>query len=176
MVVDSTPIAGAFVITPKTLRDHRGFFARLWCMDEFARLGLTTHFTQSNVGFSERKGTLRGLHYQATPHQEVKLVRCTKGAVFDVLVDLRRDSPTHTQWFGLELSEENRKLLYVPEGCAQGYITLRDSAEIYYDTSAAYAGHAAFGVRYDDPQFGIVWPIPPEVISEQDRNWPEYEG
>jgi dTDP-4-dehydrorhamnose 3,5-epimerase len=129
---------------------------------------------QLNVGFSHRKGTLRGLHYQVPPHQEAKLIRCTRGAVFDVIVDLRPDSPTRGQWIGAELSEENSLMLYAPEGFAHGYQTLVDNTETYYLTSASYAASAARGVRYNDPAFGISWPLPVSVVSDADRRWPDH--
>jgi dTDP-4-dehydrorhamnose 3,5-epimerase len=172
MIFHETPIPGAYVIEPEQKEDDRGFFARIWCAEELRQQGLKTDLVQSNVGYSYRKGTLRGLHYQRSPHAEVKIVRCTNGAVFDVIVDVRRESPTYKAWYGIELSRENRKMVYVPEGCAQGYITLTDDAEIDYHTSAFYAPESATGVRYDDPAFGIEWPIGVSVISPQDQRWP----
>ncbi len=160
--------------------DERGFFARAWCRREGRDRvpPLHTDFVQSNVGFSRRRGTLRGLHYQAPPHQECKLVRCTRGSVFDVLVDLRPGSPTHRQWVGAELTAENRLALFAPEGVAHGYLTLADESEIVYETTAFFAADAARGVRYNDPAFGggIAWPIPVSVILERDRTWPDYTG
>jgi len=129
---------------------------------------------QLNVGFSHTKGTLRGLHYQTPPHDEAKFVRCTRGAIFDVIVDLRRESSTHRQWIGVELTAENGLMLYAPEGCAHGYLTLADDTETYYLTSAPYVPAAACGVRYNDPAFGIGWPLPVSVISEADERWPDY--
>lgn len=169
-----TPIAGAYVLEPQRIRDERGFFARLWCAQELASRGLSSAIRQTNIGVSARKGTLRGLHFQREPHAEVKIIRCPRGAIFDVIVDLRPQSPTFRRWHGLELSGENSLALYVPEGCAQGYLTMRDDTEIYYHASAAYEPRAASGVRYDDPAFGIEWPSPIEVISDQDRLWPDF--
>lgn len=169
-----TGLAGAYVIEPEPKADHRGFFGRIWCEDELAALGLETNIVQSNVGFSRLKGTLRGLHYQAAPHAEVKIVRCTRGAVYDVIVDLRPDSATLRQWYGVELTATNHRMVYVPEGFAQGYLTLEDDSEIYYHTSRRFHPESALGVRYDDTDFGIVWPDEIRVISDQDRSWTDF--
>jgi dTDP-4-dehydrorhamnose 3,5-epimerase len=136
--------------------------------------GLSTNISQSNIGFSPQAGTLRGLHYQKPPHAEVKIVRCTRGAVYDVVVDLRPESPSFRRWYGLELNPENASMLYVPEGCATGYLTLQNDSEIYYHTSAKYAPDAATGIRYDDPAFEIKWPGEILVTSDNDRNWPNF--
>ena len=165
-------IDGAYLVAPKKIGDERGFFARAWCEDEYRDAGLHASIAQSNMAVSAAAGTLRGLHYQTAPHQEVKIVRCVRGAIFDVIVDLREDSPTFNQWFGTELNTDNHHALYVPEGCATGYITLVNDTEIYYHTTARYAPSHATGVRYDDPFFGIKWPIPPTVVSDQDQQWP----
>ena len=174
MIFRDTPLPGAYVLQPQRIEDQRGFFARIWCQRELREHGLKGELAQSNLGFSHRRGTLRGLHFQASPHAEVKIVRCTRGSVFDVIVDLRPDSPTYRRWFGVELSADNRHMLYVPEGCAQGYLTLADETEIYYHTTEFYHPESASGVRYDDPEFGIVWPREITVISQQDRQWPDY--
>jgi len=176
MIFHQTTLPGAFVIEPKKIEDHRGFFARIWCQNELQQLGLKTELAQSNVGFSYRKGTLRGIHFQKPPHAEVKIVRCTRGALFDVILDLRPKSPTYKHWFGVELSDENSKMIYVPEGFAQGYITLADNTEMYYHTTEFYHSESATGVRYNDPEFGIAWPIDVAVISDQDRAWPDYSS
>ena len=173
MLFHETGLAGAYVIEPEPKADHRGFFGRVWCADELARQGLSTEIVQTNVGFSHRKGTLRGLHYQVFPHAEVKLLRCTRGRVFDVIVDLRPQSATYRKWFGTELSDTNHLMMYVPEGFATGYLTLEDNSEIYYHTSRRFHPESASGVRYDDPAFGIVWPGEITVISDPDRAWPE---
>lgn len=170
------PIQGAYLIDVKRIVDDRGFFGRLWCKKEFDDQGLKSVIVQSNIGVSKTKGTLRGLHYQRAPHQEVKIVRCPRGAIFDVIVDLRPDSPTYKQWFGLELNQENATMLYVPEGCATGYLTLRDDTEIYYHATESYHPESAAGVRYDDPAFGIQWPAPIAVISDNDKQWPLFRG
>lgn len=167
-----TGINGAYLIVPKKLGDERGFFARAWCADEFRAAGLNPTIVQSNMALSTYKGTLRGLHYQRAPHQEVKIVRCVRGAMFDVIVDLRPDSDTMGKWVGAQLDTDNHHALYVPEGCATGYITLRDDTEMYYHTTAAFAPEYATGIRYDDPAFGIEWPLAPVVMSEQDKVWP----
>jgi len=172
MIFKETTIPGAYVIEPERITDHRGFFARVWCKKEFQQHGLNSDLLQSNVGFSDRKGTVRGLHFQKSPHAEAKVVRCTRGAILDVIVDLRPDSPTYKKWFGVELTGENRMMIYVPEGTAQGYMTLEDCTEINYHTSQFFNVEAASGVRFNDPAFDIKWPMAPVVISEQDRNWP----
>jgi dTDP-4-dehydrorhamnose 3,5-epimerase len=168
----STPIHGAHLIDPTPHCDDRGRFLRAWCLREFADSGLQFVPVQANMGFSRSKGTLRGMHFQVAPALESKLVRCTKGAMFDVVLDLRPDSATYGQSYGVELSRENGRMLFLPEGCAHGYQTLEDRTEMFYMTSAFYTPEAARGVRFDDPAFQIAWPLPPTVISEQDRNWP----
>ena len=169
-----THLKGCFLVRPKRIEDQRGFFARAWCQDEFSKHGLNPNATQLNVAFSLRRGTVRGIHYQVKPYEEAKFVRCTRGAIYDVVVDLRDDSPTRGQFYGAELTADAGTMLYVPEGCAHGYQTLVDNTEMYYMTSVRYAPEAAKGVRFDDPVFGIKWPEPVSIISEQDRNWPSY--
>jgi dTDP-4-dehydrorhamnose 3,5-epimerase len=172
MIFTAGSVAGSFLIDVEQRTDERGFFGRSWCQDEFARHQLTTHIAQINIGVSSKRGTLRGMHYQEAPYAEAKVVRCTRGAIFDVAVDLRPASPTFRKWFGAELTERNFRTLYVPEGCAHGYLTLEPDSEVQYLTSCAYAPAAARGIRFDDPAFGIQWPGPAEVISAADRNWP----
>lgn len=169
-----TPLAGCFVVRQKKIADARGFFARAWCVDEFAQHGLNATMVQLNTGFSDRAGTVRGLHFQAAPHAEAKFARCTRGAIYDVAVDLRPDSPTRGRWFGIELSADEGTMLYVPEGFAHGYQALADGTEMYYLTSARYAPSSASGLRYDDPALGIRWPELVTVVSEQDRSWPAF--
>jgi dTDP-4-dehydrorhamnose 3,5-epimerase len=169
-----TKVAGAFLIEPEPIADERGFFARTWCREEFADHGLSPELAQANISFNHRKGTLRGLHYQAPPHAEAKLVRVTRGAIWDLALDLRRDSPTYLVWFGAELSDANRAMLYVPEGCAHGFLTLTDDAEVAYQMSAPYAPEAARGVRFDDPAFGIEWPGEVVVVNERDRTYADF--
>jgi dTDP-4-dehydrorhamnose 3,5-epimerase len=175
MTFKETPLPGAYIVEPERLGDNRGFFARVWCKRELEAHGLKGEVLQSNVGFSYHRGTVRGLHFQQSPHAEVKIARCTRGAVFDVIVDLRPDSRYYQRWFGVELSEENRKMIYVPERFAQGYMTLEDNTEMNYHTSESFAPVAAFGVRFDDPAFGIQWPLAVSTISKQDRSWPLME-
>ena len=169
-----TKLKGAFIIDLKRIEDERGFFARAWCQDEFKAHNLNPRMVQLNVGLSRRRGTIRGMHYQTSPSEEAKLARCTKGAIHDVIIDLRRGSPTHKQWIGVDLTDDNRRMLYVPEGFAHGYQALTDDAEMYYQTTQFYAPASATGVRFNDPAFGITWPLPVELVSPQDRNWPDY--
>ena len=167
-----TDIAGAKVIDPSPHQDDRGRFMRAWCAREFADHGIDFVPVQANMGFSRQKGTVRGMHFQMAPALEAKLVRCTRGAMFDVVLDLRPSSPSYGKWYGTELTAENGRMLYVPEGCAHGYQTLEDGTEMHYMASEFYTPSAARGVRFDDPAFGIRWPLPVAVVSEQDRNWP----
>jgi dTDP-4-dehydrorhamnose 3,5-epimerase len=174
MIFTETRIPGVFVIELEQRRDGRGFFARQWCADEFSRAGLDPRVTQVNMARSLAAGTLRGVHYQKAPHAEVKLVRCSRGAVFDVAVDLRFGSPTFCQWFGTELDDESSRMLYIPEGCGHGYLTLASNTDLVYQASVPYAPGSATGVRFDDPAFSIVWPGTINVISPQDQNWPSF--
>lgn len=176
MNIGETPVVGAYLIELERLEDERGFFARTWCRREFEEAGLNTELAQCSLSFSLRRGTLRGLHYQAAPHEEVKNVRCTMGSIYDVVVDLRPRSPTYLQHFGTTLSAENRRTLYVPEGCAHGFLTLEDSTEVFYQISEFHVPEAARGVRWDDPAFGIQWPMEVQVISERDRTYPDFAG
>ncbi len=177
MIFTPTSIEGAHVVEQERMEDERGFFARTFCGEEFASLGLDARVAQSNTSYNARAGTLRGMHYQADPHGEAKLVRCTRGAIFDVAVDLRRDSPTHARWFGVELTEENGSAFFVPAGCAHGFQTLADATEVLYLMSTPYVAGSGRGVRWDDPAFGIVWPDPPahgRTMSERDATYPDY--
>ncbi len=169
-----TDLMGCFVVRPKKIADDRGHFARAFCADEFAGQGLNPRMLQLNAAATHRAGTVRGMHYQKAPHEEAKFVRCTRGAIYDVVVDLRPASPTRGKWFGIELTAEDGAMVYVPEGCAHGYQTLADGAEMYYLTSASYAPDAASGVRFDDPALAIAWPLAVTVVSEADRRWPDY--
>jgi len=171
----STGIAGAWVIDPDPREDERGRFLRAWCAKAFSDQGIEFTPVQANLGFSVRKGTVRGMHFQESPAVEAKLIRCTRGAMFDVVVDRRPESPSYGKWFGLELTPENARMLFVPERCAHGYQTLQDRTEMYYMASAYYAPAAASGLRFDDPAFGVQWPLAATVLSEQDRNWPLIE-
>src|SRR5882724_292231 len=172
MKFEQTPLPGAFVVDLDRKDDERGFFARTFCHDEFAEHGLVTDYAQSSVSFNKRRGTLRGMHFQKKPHEETKLVRCTMGAIFDVIVDLRPGSPTQTRWFGIELSAVNRKALYVPKGFAHGFITLIDESEVLYQISAKFHPESAAGVRWNDPAFAIKWPVEAVVVSGRDRSYP----
>lgn len=172
MNFSSSPIEGAWLIDSTPHEDTRGRFMRAWCAREFAEHGVHFQPVQANMGFSVRRGTIRGLHYQTAPAPEAKLVRCTRGAIFDVAVDLRPDSPTFAQWFATELSAENGRMLLVPEYCAHGYQTLEDSTEMMYHTSAFYTPDAVRGARFDDPAFAIQWPLAVSAVSDQDRRWP----
>lgn len=167
-----TAIAGVVRIELEPIRDDRGFFARAWSGDEFADAGLAATWVQANLGRSPRAGTLRGLHYQRDPNAEAKLVRCTRGRVLDVAVDMRTDSPTFRRWVSAELTAERGESLFVAPGCAHGYLTLEPDTDVLYQTSARYAPQSATGVRYDDPAFGIEWGAPILVVSEADRSWP----
>lgn len=174
MKFTETRLKGAFIIDPERLEDERGFFARTWCQRESEAYGLQPRWVQCNISFNKKKGTLRGMHYQVTPFAEAKLVRCTMGAIYDVIIDLRPDAPTFTQWEAVELSAENRRMLYIPEGFAHGFMTLEDNTETFYQMSEFYAPAYARGVRWDDPAFGIRWPMGVRVISERDRNYPDF--
>jgi dTDP-4-dehydrorhamnose 3,5-epimerase len=177
--VKFVPLAldGAYLIELEPRRDDRGSFARTWCRDELAAQGLDTRVAQCSTSHNARAGTLRGLHFQRPPHAETKVVRCTRGAIFDVIVDLRPGSPTHAAWFGTELSEERGNAMYVPEGFAHGFQTLTDGADVLYMISVPYAPDASAGVRWNDPAFAIEWPdAAARTISDRDRAWPDYRG
>jgi len=177
MKFTAAPVAGAFLIDLEPRRDDRGSFARLWCRDELAAHGLDASFVQCNYSESARKGTLRGLHYQAAPFGESKLIRCLRGAIFDVIVDVRAGSATFGRWFGSELTAENRRSLYVPEGCAHGYLTLEDATEVEYPVTALYRPDAERGIRWNDPRFGIEWPAVGQLtMSPKDAAWPDYRA
>ena len=176
MIFTETKLKGAYIIEPERLEDERGFFARTFCQEEFAAHGLRTRFVQCSISFNKKKGTLRGMHYQVASHEEAKLVRCTMGAIYDVIIDLRPGSPTFTQWVAVELTAQNRKMLYVPEGLAHGFQTLEDDTEVFYQMSEFYYPESARGVRWDAPAFGIEWPLAEEpVLSEKDRRYPLWE-
>ncbi len=172
MIFHDTRIAGAYWIEPERAVDERGFFARTWCRQEFAERGLDTMLVQCSISFSRNRGTLRGMHYQQAPHDETKLVRCTRGSIYDVILDLRPESPTFTHWQAFELTSECRRELHVPKGVAHGFLTLCDDCEILYQVSTAYCAAASRGVRWDDPAFGIEWPDEPHLVSDRDRSFP----
>jgi dTDP-4-dehydrorhamnose 3,5-epimerase len=158
MIFIETKLKGAFVIEPERLEDKRGFFCRAWCKREFEAHGLNPNLVQCNISFNKKRGTLRGMHHQVPPHEEAKLVRCTMGAIYDVIIDLRPNSPTFKEWFSLELTDRNRKMIYIPEGVSHGFMTLDDNTEVFYQMSEFYAPECARGVRWNDPAFDIVWP------------------
>ena len=175
MIFNETKLPGAFIIEVKRLEDERGFFGRSFCRREFEERGLNPFVAQCNISFNRDAGTLRGMHYQAAPHAEEKLVRCTRGALYDVIIDLRPESPTFKRWVSLELTEENCRMLYIPKGFAHGFQTLVDETEIFYQMSAFYHPDSGRGVRWNDPAFGIQWPETDRVIlSDRDRLWPDY--
>jgi dTDP-4-dehydrorhamnose 3,5-epimerase len=177
MILTETRLKGAFVISSERHTDFRGYFARTFCEQEFADRGLKTHFVQSSVSYNQSKGTLRGMHFQVAPKQETKLIRCTRGAIFDAIIDLRRDSPTYKEHLTEVLSAQNGKALYVPEGFAHGFQTIEDETEVSYQMTEFFAPELARGVRWDDPAFRILWPeVDARVILERDRNYPLFDG
>jgi dTDP-4-dehydrorhamnose 3,5-epimerase len=167
-------VEGAWLVEPEPRRDERGLFARTWCVNEFTEKGLTAPFVQTSISWNEVAGTLRGLHYQAEPHPEIKLVRCTAGSIYDVIVDLREGSASYLKWCAETLSAENRNALYIPEGCAHGFVTLEDRSEVFYQISEFHHPDSARGVRWNDPVFGIAWPRQPARISDRDAEYPLY--
>ena len=174
MIFTETKLKGAFVIELKKIEDDRGFFARSWCKDEMEAHGLNANVVQNNVSFNNEKGTFRGIHFQNDPYQETKLVRCTKGAIFDMIFDLRKDSPTYLQSFGVELTEDNYKMLYVPEDFGHAYLTLQDNTEVSYQVTQFYTPGAEAGIRWNDSAFEIELPIEPVIISDRDKSHPDY--
>ena len=174
MIFTETKLKGAFIIEVKKISDDRGFFGRSWCKKEMEDHGLNGNVVQSNTSFSKKKGTIRGMHYQVHPYEETKLMRCTKGAIYDVIIDLRKDSPTYLQWIGIELTENNYKMLYVPEKFAHGFITLSDNTEVTYLVTEFYTPGAEAGIRFNDSKFNINWPVPVNVVSEKDKSHPDF--
>lgn len=170
-----TSIEGAFLVRLDLHRDERGFFARSWCREEFEGQGLNSALAQCSISFNHRRGTLRGLHLQAPPHGETKLVRCTRGRIYDVIVDLRRSSPTFKHWSSAELTADNRDMVYIPEGLAHGFLTLEDQTEVVYQMSTPYRADSARGVRYDDPAFAVSWPFSPTVIGSRDLSFAPFD-
>jgi len=171
-----TALPGAFVIELERLEDERGFFARTWCAREFEAHGLNPRLVQCSTSFNRRRGTLRGMHWQAAPHEEAKLVRCTAGAIHDVVLDLRSDSPAYLKHVAVELSAANHRALYIPEGCAHGFQTLADDSEVFYQMTEFHSPEHARGVRWDDPAFGLPWPAGERTMSERDRSYPDFAG
>jgi dTDP-4-dehydrorhamnose 3,5-epimerase len=176
MVFRETKLRGCFIVEIEKVEDQRGFFARGWCKREFESHGLESRLVQANISLSKKKGTLRGLHYQVPTYEETKLIRCTRGSVYDVVVDLRPNSPTYMHWMAVELTAGNYRMFYVPRGFARGYQTLEDNTEIFYQVSEFYTPAAERGIRYDDPVFSISWPLRVEEISDKDKSWPDYKS
>ena len=176
MIFNATQFDDAWVINLEPREDERGFFARIWCRQELAAQGLDTEIAQESLSFNRHRGTVRGLHFQRAPHEETKIVRCARGGIFDVIVDLRPQSPSYLRWQGFELTDENRKAIYLPKGFAHGFQTLADNTEIVYQISEFYAPNSADGYRYDDAAFRIAWPLPVTVISERDLSWPAFKA
>ena len=174
MILVETPLPGAFVIELELRRDRRGFFARSYCRREFERSGLDLEIVQTNLSFNAKAGTLRGMHFQRPPAEESKLVRCSRGTIFDVIIDLRRDSATYGKHFAVELSDDSHRALFVPKGFAHGFQALSDEVMVEYQMGAYYSPNEATGIRYDDPAFAIEWPLPVTTISEQDLSWPRF--
>ena len=170
-----TSLPGAFIIQIDPRRDDRGFFARTWCRREFAEMGLATDLVQCSISYNRRRGTLRGMHWQAAPHSEAKIVRCTRGAIWDAIIDMRPDSPTYTQHVGVELTAASGRSIYVPEGFAHGFVTLEDDTEVFYQMSEYYEPSAARGVRWNDAAFGIAWPVSDPIIHPRDASYPDFE-
>jgi len=175
MIFAETRLLGAFLIEPERLEDERGFFARTWCQREFESHGLNQRVAQCNISFNRKRGTLRGMHYQTAPYAEAKLVRCTMGAIYDVIIDLRPDSPTFKQWLAVELTAENRLMLYIPVGLAHGFQTLVDNTEVFYQMFEFYHPECARGVGWNDPAFRVNWPLPVNVIADKDNTYPLWE-
>ncbi len=174
MIFKETELKDAHIIELEEHRDQRGFFARSFCQDEFNKRRIGFQIVQANISFNKLKHTLRGMHYQASPHREIKLVRCIKGKIYDVIIDLRPGSPSFKKWLGVELNQQNRRMLYVPEGFAHGFLTLEDETEVTYLVSEYYTPGAEKGIKYDDPAFNISWPAKVEIISEKDSSWPPF--
>ncbi|GAB3008172.1 dTDP-4-dehydrorhamnose 3,5-epimerase [Cyclobacterium sediminis] len=172
MIFTETKLKGAYIIDVEKIEDERGYFGRVFCKNEFDKVGIESNIAQTNMSFNPKKGTLRGMHYQVSPYEETKLVKCTSGAIFDCIVDLRKDSPTYLEWIGLELSEENNRMLFVPRDFAHGFITLKDNTAIQYFVSQFYAPGSEKGIKWDDPKINIQWPVDVAVISEKDNNHP----
>lgn len=171
-----TPLEGTFILEPEPLQDERGFFARTWCAEEARRHGVATCFVQVNVSQNRSRGTIRGLHYQVAPYGEDKVVQCIRGRIFDVVLDLRVGSATYREFYSLELSQTNRRMLYIPKGLAHGFQTLADDSEVQYFMSEYYHPESSRGVRWDDPGFDVPWPLELSAISEKDRSYPDFES
>ena len=176
MVFKETKLKGAYVVELDPIQDVRGYFARSFCVEEFKMYGLNEHIVQCNISCNKAKGTLRGMHFQMAPHEEAKLVSCTRGAMYDVIIDLRKESPTYMEWFSLELSEANKNMIYIPEGFAHGFQTLEDNTSVFYQMTEFYHPECARGIRCNDPAFNIDWPVSDLMVSEKDQSYPGFEG
>lgn len=174
MIFKETKLKGAFIIEPERLEDERGLFARTFCQKEFKKYGLNFSIVQCNISFNKKKGTLRGMHYQVAPHEEAKIVSCIRGAIYDVIIDLRKDSPTYCKWFAVKLTVENYKMFYIPKGFAHGFQTLEDDTMVFYQMSEFYHPECAQGARWNDPAFGIEWPVSVKIISEKDLGYKDF--
>ncbi len=174
MIFTELELKGAYLVEVKKIEDDRGFFGRAWCANEFTEHGLNRNFVQMNTSFTKKKGTIRGMHFQADPYQEVKFIRCTRGRIWDVIIDLRPDSPTFKKWAGNELTADNYRMVYVPENFAHGFITLEDNSEVYYPVTQFYTPGAERGLRWDDPAFNIKWPVEVTLVSEKDRSHKDF--
>jgi dTDP-4-dehydrorhamnose 3,5-epimerase len=174
MIFTPLELAGAWLIEPELITDERGAFARTWCCREFEEYGLNSRLAQCNISFNHRRGTVRGMHFQRAPHAETKLVRCTRGAILDIIVDLRLESPTFRQWTARKLTADNRVMLYIPEGFAHGFQTLADGSEVFYQMSHEYQPSASAGIRWNDPRIDVQWPLGISVISQRDESWPDF--
>lgn len=175
MIFTETELHGLFIIEPEKLGDERGFFSRTWCKKEFEAHGLNSNLVQCSVSFNQKQGTIRGMHYQSRPFEEAKLVRCTQGVIWDVVIDLRADSPTFKKWFAIKLTADNRKMLYVPETFAHGFQTLEDNSEVFYQITEYYSPENSRGIRWNDPAFSINWPMTDIVISRKDQAYPDFQ-
>lgn len=176
MIFEESRLKGAYIIEMERIEDERGFFARSFCVGEFEKYGLNPNIIQCNVSYNKTKGIIRGMHYQSAPHEEVKLVRCTKGRIYDVIIDLRIDSSTFKEWLAIELSADNYKMLYIPKGFAHGFQTLTDNAEVFYQMSESYHPESVRNIRWNDPLFGIKWSLGEPLLSEKDRSYPLFEA
>ena len=176
MIFAETKLKGSYIIEMEIITDERGFFARSWCQKEFEKYGLNYNLVQCNISYNKTKGTLRGMHYQVAPHEEAKLVRCTMGAIYDVIIDLRPDSSTFKQWIAVELTAQNRKMLYIPEDFAHGFQTLEDDTEVFYQMTEFYHPEYARGIRWDDPAFALEWPFSEKIMSERDKKYECYQS
>jgi dTDP-4-dehydrorhamnose 3,5-epimerase len=174
MIFKELDLKGAFLVEVKKIEDERGFFGRAWCANEFKQYGLNPAFVQLNTSFSHKRGTIRGMHYQVDPYQEVKFIRCTRGRIYDVIIDLRPDSPTFMKWVGNELSADNYRMVYVPENFAHGFVTMEDNSEVYYPVSQFYTPGAERGLRWNDPAFNIIWPVEISVVSDKDQSHKDF--